>query len=145
MSTFTLNNNRELIQELQVEFPNIKSTFAMCIKNKSPYRYMLACLSTTFLTYLFRSCFSIIVPISWELLSPLHGNYCPHFRNYCPHFLGIIVPISGMFVPICGLNVVIIVTTSKFKPNMGTIITKIKPNMCTIITKFKLNMGMIIT
>ena len=50
------------------------------------YVCILACFSTTFLGYPFRSCFAIFDSISWECLTLSFGNVGPYF-------LGILDPI----------------------------------------------------
>ena len=49
--------------------------------------YILACLSTMLLGYLFRSCFVIIVPKFGKLLSPL-GFFAPNFWFFLPPTFG---------------------------------------------------------
>ena len=79
--------------------------------------------ATTFLAYLFSNCFSILVPISWELLSPSPGIIAPISRNYCPHFLGFVArkKVQG--------------NGDKKSQEMVTIITKLRPHLGTIFTQ----------
>ena len=60
--------------------------------------YVLACLSTMFLGYLFRHCFTIFVPNFWWF-----GNFCPQFLGmFAPNFWEFLSPTFrdlGIFVP----------------------------------------------
>ena len=69
------------------------------------YIYILACLSTMFLGYLFRHCFTIFVPNFsefWNFCPQLLAIFVPNFwwfGNFCPQLLGIFVPNFWEFLP----------------------------------------------